>query len=202
MRNYESGSQSNLDWLAQEEAYEDVLSPPTMSMRKETEASAKVLREQVRKLTLYLKREKATVAALQDRLIYEEELNAKLRKRLDVYEKGDSCPPLETKSSLISNRKVVPNVRSGQRRSQQKRPPWNDDFSGVPKVTVDKDKALSSSPPPRRRPRPKEQWNNDFTEVRNKKRKTYNICSLNHSSLKGILGQRIRGGEFSVHHER
>ena len=45
MRNYESGSQSNLDWLAQEEAYEDLLSTPTMSMRKETEASAKVLRE-------------------------------------------------------------------------------------------------------------------------------------------------------------
>ena len=129
MRNYENRSQSNLDWLAQEEAYEDLLSPP-MSLKRETQ-STEALRDQVKKLSLYLKRERATVAALQDRLIYEEETNAKLRKRLEAYEKRDACPPLETTSSLIRrNRKVSSNVVQ-RRRSKQKRPPWNDDFAGI-----------------------------------------------------------------------
>ena len=110
MRNYETRSQSNLDWLAQEEAYEDLLSPP-MSLKRETGESTEALRDQVKKLSLYLKRERATVAALQDRLIYEEETNAKLRKRLEAYEKRDSCPPLETKSSSIPrNRACLSNV--------------------------------------------------------------------------------------------
>ena len=48
-------------------------------------------------------------------------------------------------------------------RSKQKRPPWNDDFAGIP-TEIEEEEDRKSSPPSRRRPKPKQQWNNDFTE--------------------------------------
>jgi len=156
IRNHHNGesSESNLDWLAKEEAYEDLLSPPTSLLRRETE-DTKSLKERIEKLTLYLKRERATVAALQDRLIYEEETNARLRKRLESYENHkQNCPPLETKSTLVSNRNL---------NASRRRPPWNDDFSGSIQQSNEQQKQVNVSQRSQEyKARPP--WNNDFAE--------------------------------------
>lgn len=163
--------ESNLEWLARSSRAFDDLCEPRVARERKTrddvvDDANDELRRQVERLTLQLKRERATVAALQDRLLREENTSRTLRQKIQsMKQRGiTDMPALDGLSSPAKSQWVAydrdreyKNVTNEEyeRDARKSSERISDTLSTRSSIRASRAKKIDKRPP----------WNNDFTGI-------------------------------------